>query len=209
MGLYLPCTALFLPISLLHPHLPLFPLWACLCCTLPLPSTAPPSWSHLETEQVLWRDRGWLRKGISTQANDACSSLSSLCWNCFSAAARLKPDESRKHHRSRGRPAMVSCRWGTDCFECMHSHNKMLALTSAYIYTYWCMYVYALSQNTPIFQLINFQRCQHRLLSRHTHFTPARVLYIYGTIRSHYTVRLSLKKCFFFFSLSFSLSLRH
>lgn len=26
--------------------------------------------------------------------------LSSLCWNSFSAAARLKPDESRKHHRS-------------------------------------------------------------------------------------------------------------
>lgn len=62
MGWYLLCTALLLSISLLRPHLPLFPLRACLCCTLPLPSTAPPSWSHLETEQVLWRDRGWLRK---------------------------------------------------------------------------------------------------------------------------------------------------
>lgn len=62
MGWYLLCTAFFLPISRLHPHLPLFPLQACLCCTLPLPSTAPPSWSHLETEQVLWRDRERLRK---------------------------------------------------------------------------------------------------------------------------------------------------
>lgn len=150
MGWYLLCTALLLPISLLHPHLLLFPLPACLCFTLPLPSTAPPSWSHLETEQVLWRDRGRLRKASPPRLMTPVPSSAQLCWNSFSAAARLKPDESRKHHRSQGRLEMVSCRWGSDFFECMHSYNKMLAFTSAYVYTYSsrCACVYVLSKHS-------------------------------------------------------------
>lgn len=42
--------------------------------------------------------------------------------------------------------------------------------------------VCALSKNTHISQFINFQICQHRLLSCHTHLTPAGVLYILYTV---------------------------
>lgn len=96
MGWYLLCTAFFFPISRLHPHLPLFPLQACLCCTLPLPSTAPPSWSHLETEQVLWRDRGKAKKGISTQANDACSFLSFTILKLFPCSSQAEARQEQE-----------------------------------------------------------------------------------------------------------------
>lgn len=101
IGWYLPCTALLLPISLLNPHLPLFPLGECLCCTLPLPSTAPPTWSHLETEQVLWRDRGWLRKASPPRLMTSAP-FSAHYAETVSVQSRWEQETSRKSRQTVG-----------------------------------------------------------------------------------------------------------
>lgn len=120
------------PIS---PHPPFFPR-----CTFPLPSTAPPSWSHLEPEQVLRRDRGSWREasppGLMTPAPFSAHDAETF----FSAAARLKPDENRKHRSSRVRLKMVSYRWGRDCFECMNTcYSKTVLVPSS---NYLCLQTY-------------------------------------------------------------------
>lgn len=79
---------------------------------------------------------------------------------------------------------MVSCRWGRDCFECMHSYtNKMLAFTSAHVYTYSssCVHVCMCFLQTlhPTHQLSEMP-AQAPVLS-HTSY-PCRVLYIYRYI---------------------------
>lgn len=143
MGWYLLCTALLLSISLLRPHLPLFPLRACLCCTLPLPSTAPPSWSHLETEQVLWRDRGWLRK----VSHPCLMTPAPFSVHYAETVSVQEPRRSHEHHRTRGRLVTAYCVTGGNLYAFIqgaHPHiHPWFSLKNAWIvkFVHWnCMY---------------------------------------------------------------------
>lgn len=97
---------------------------------------------------------------------------------------------------------MVSCRWRRDWFQCMHLHNKMLSLTSAYIYTYWsrCAYANALYQNTR-------NLATHHLPEMPTHASVLSHAHIH--INTHARTHNLLQHCCYIYKEVLFLSVSH